>query len=984
MPREALHQPSFTAGEIDPLLAAREDFDDYYKAVDRARNVIAQPTGGLTRRGGAEYIDTLPTNSTYWKNNGENIYRLIRFSAREDEKYMTVLTHNGSDSVLKLYRDTGSTFNVTTLDGGDAAVALPYSADEIEYVDWAQKLDVLLLFHEDYKPRKVERTGTDSFTVDKQTFDNIPQNDFSDGNSPSEQNEKQKISFSGMTDGDSYDLSLEGEVSAEIEWDGTSSNNASRLESELRRLPNTSNDGINVTHLSGDDYEVEFAGNDGSFNWDKIIVSIFTGDGSASVSVTQEGESGDENAWSSTRGWPKHGTFYQSRLWLGGSKEMPETVWGSKTGNFFDFGSGDAGDDDAVQATIDSDQVSAINWIFAGRNLIVGTDKVEYYVPEEPITPSNVRFSATTRRGTEESVKPVEIDGALYYIQRGGKSLRQYLFSFSEDSYKSKNISLLASHLINDPISMSLRRSTQTDIADLIFIVNDESGDAATLSLLRSEEVIAFTESVTKGRFRNTRSMDFDNYFIVERDIPEKSDITNDWDGKADLPTAREGVASAQNDGYLHVIGGSESGGEVRKHQRYSFDNDKWEESASLPQQRSQGSADFLDETLYYGGGVDAGGNDVATLYEFRDDANAWETKNDMPVATSDHKLVTTNEDLYLVAPKETHQYKPNKDEWDSKTAMPTELHNFSAVAYDGSIYVFGGEDKNGTVVKTVQEYDVSNDSWSQKTDMSTARRNSVAEVAEQSTGDEIWVIGGYNGTSTVKTNEAYDISGDSWSSNADMTTARERAGSGIDNLKMHVIGGDNSGDVANNERYGYLQPVYHLERMNADHLLDASERKTSGISSKKISGFDHLQGETVDVHADGFYKGEKTVDSNGDVTLDDEAEDYVEVGYDLVEPKVTTLKATLQAGQNTISQRKKRIVEATLQLYKTKGIALNGNRVSFRNLGDSLLNQEIPAFTGDKEIDGITGWDEQVQLEITQPEPQPMTLLGIIQVVSF
>lgn len=976
MPLEPLHQESFTAGEIDERLAAREDYEKYYQAIDLGLNVISQTTGGLTRRPGTEYIDQLPTDSNYWKNNGEADFKLISFNATEEEKYMTVIGHDGNNTIIKLYRDD---IYLSTLDGGDAGIPFPYSANEIRDISTVQKLNLLILLHEDYKPRRINRTGTDSFTVEKITFEEIPQYNFNDSDSPSTTDEVQKITFSNMSDGDSYDLSLEGEITAELKYDSSDSTNQERIQSELRRLPNTSSNGINVTNPSSDEFKIKFESNDGAFDWDKIIASVFTGNGNASVTVVTEGASKKEKAWSSTRGWPKYGSFYQSRLWFGGSKELPETIWGSKTSDFLNFDLGNAESDDAIQATIDSNQVAEINWIFPGRNLLVGTEKKEYYIPEEPITPQNFRLISSTRRGSRNNIKPVEIDGAVYYIQRGGSSIRQFVYSFGEDSYKSKNISLLSSHLITDPKHMSLRFSTKTDISDLIFIVNDD-GNAAVLSLLRSEDVLSFTRAETKGNFKNTRAMDFDNYFIVERDIPELSNNKNAWDTKKELPEKLEGSASAQNNGYIHVIGG-EDPITTGVHYKYDIENNSWEERASLPENRSNGQAEFLEGKLYFGGG-----NGKKGFYRLKEKANAWEQLGDMPTGLSGGALVESQDRLFLCTQTEIYEYEKNKDDWTKLTNIPLNRKHYSAVAHGDRIYIIGGNTGGGTT-QQMQVYSFVADSWiNGVTNPSYPREKANAEHVKISSGNEIWLIGGYDvdNNQFVKPIEKYDINNNSWSTEPDIKSKTRNSVSAIKNMRMHIIGGyDGNDQIKQHLRYGNIEPVYYLEKLNEDFLLDVSEEQdVSG--SKTISGYDHLKGETVDVHADGFYRGKKDVNKNGEIILDNPAEDYVQAGYDLVTPTVKLLRPTIRSGESTITHRKKRIVEATLQLKDTKGIEINGSKVPFRNLGDNLLDQRIPVFSGNKTIDGLTGWGENVQTVIKQPDPQPMTLLGVIELVSF
>ena len=55
MSRAVTLQTNFTTGEIDPLLTSRIDINQYYNGLDKARNVLIQPQGGVVRRPGLEY-----------------------------------------------------------------------------------------------------------------------------------------------------------------------------------------------------------------------------------------------------------------------------------------------------------------------------------------------------------------------------------------------------------------------------------------------------------------------------------------------------------------------------------------------------------------------------------------------------------------------------------------------------------------------------------------------------------------------------------------------------------------------------------------------------------------------------------------------------------------------------------------------------------------------------------------------------------------
>ncbi len=69
---------NFSTGELDPLLRARVDLQQYGNALAKATNVLIQPQGGLRRRPGLKHILELPNTSTASAGNG---VRLVLFSS---------------------------------------------------------------------------------------------------------------------------------------------------------------------------------------------------------------------------------------------------------------------------------------------------------------------------------------------------------------------------------------------------------------------------------------------------------------------------------------------------------------------------------------------------------------------------------------------------------------------------------------------------------------------------------------------------------------------------------------------------------------------------------------------------------------------------------------------------------------------------------------------------------------------------------------
>ena len=253
--------------------------------------------------------------------------------------------------------------------------------------------------------------------------------------------------------------------------------------------------------------------------------------------------------WSSARGWPKSVTFHEGRLYFGGSKSRPSTVWGSVVGRFFDFDKGQSLDDEAVESTVDTNQLNAIVNCLSGRDLQFFTTGSEFYVPQatlEPITPTNFFVKIATRNGCKPSIKPVGLDSGTLFVQRQGKSLNEFVFTDTEAAYITNRISLLSSHLLKTPVDMAIRRATSTDESDQLYIVNGDDGSMVCYSMLRSQQVIAPSEFTTDGTFLAI-GVDVDTIYVVVKRVINGADkyFVERFDNSLTLDNAVTGGAAA-------------------------------------------------------------------------------------------------------------------------------------------------------------------------------------------------------------------------------------------------------------------------------------------------------------------------------------------------------------------------------------------------------------------------------------------------------
>ena len=155
-------QSNLTVGELSPAMLARVDHEMYYAGVAKAENVVIMPHGGLRRRPGlTKTIDS--------KLAGNGKIFAFEFSTIQD--YVIALTPNRIDVFKDGELQTTVTANV------------PWSTvDECKEVDVTQSGDVMVISHEKYSPRLLQRLGTDvDWNVVVAPLTNIPLYDYGNG-----------------------------------------------------------------------------------------------------------------------------------------------------------------------------------------------------------------------------------------------------------------------------------------------------------------------------------------------------------------------------------------------------------------------------------------------------------------------------------------------------------------------------------------------------------------------------------------------------------------------------------------------------------------------------------------------------------------------------------------------------------------------------------------------------------------------------------
>ena len=556
MSRVVRIQTNFSSGEIDPLLRSRVDLVQYYNALQTATNVVVQPQGGVRRRDGLKYIAELPAAA-----NPQSGVRLIPFEFSATDSYMFALVNQR----IYVFRAGALVTNINGSGNNYLAVSAITSA-MLSKIRHAQSADTMILVHEDLTSLKIVRGATNSdWTVSAITFTNPPQYAYSTTLTeptgtitPSGTTGNVTITASASIFHDGRSSTAQAGGSATITLDsgasatddifngatitttGGTGSGQTRVISDYVgsskvatvsvawatqpasdttfTITSQANQYINVTGTYGRMRILSVT----DATHVKAFCEIGLFDTSAIATGDYEIESGYEDAWSATRGYPVSITFHEGRLYFAGSKSLPTTFWGSVVSNFFDFELGEGLDDQSVSASITTASLNAIVDIFSGRDLQIFTTGGEFYIPQsvgEPITPSNLTVKVATRNGAKPGVPVAGLDSGTIFVQRQGKSLNELLFTDAELAYTTAALSLLSGHLLKSPTDMSIRRATSTEESDRLFIVNGDDGTMSVFSLNRAQRVIAPSSFTTDGNFKAV-GIDIDTaYVIVKRTI---------------------------------------------------------------------------------------------------------------------------------------------------------------------------------------------------------------------------------------------------------------------------------------------------------------------------------------------------------------------------------------------------------------------------------------------------------------------------------
>jgi hypothetical protein len=463
-----LIKSGFSAGELDPRLSGRSDLEALGKGAALLDNVLVQVTGGVARRPGMRRVADVP-----------GAIRLVAFDGQDGGALLAF-----------------GPFKVDVL-MGDALVATPntpaaanWSNVQVPQLAVARLGESLLICHPNLEPRQLVRLASGGWQLRRWSFA-IPQG------APAPFAYREPFARFAADD-----------VAVQPVKSGLAADQPIPRDSLV-----TLNATASVFTALHDGTRIRVKGR-------QVVIQNVQSSTQAiglvleALSDGQTTRDWDEQAFSQAHGFPITVGFWQDRLVVGGTRDLPDAIWMSRTGRYFDFDEGTGLDDEAIRFRLGTERNHAIRALVSGRQLQVFTSAGEWALSGDPLTPATIRADQQTGIGSmvARNVTPVEVDGATLFLSRSGRELREFLFTDDQQAFQAADLAVLARHLLENPVDLAF-----DPIRRLVLVVKAD-GSMAAATVDRENGIVAWTRITTNGLIRAVAHLDGRTWLLVSRE----------------------------------------------------------------------------------------------------------------------------------------------------------------------------------------------------------------------------------------------------------------------------------------------------------------------------------------------------------------------------------------------------------------------------------------------------------------------------------
>lgn len=508
---------NFTGGEISPRLYGRPDLAKYADSAKVLRDVVVLQHGGVRRRPG-----TMDCGSV--KTPGKR-HRLIPFVYNTQQAYVLEF----GDYTMRVWLNGAL---VNTLLGTPVEISTPWSEAQAQEIDYTQGADTMLIAHPSFPMKRLRRFSDTRWLLDDVPFEPAPFDEIgarfgsqcllgatsgttvaqSVGSVWMPSDVGRQITYGGgVARIDSYTSSTDVDVTITTpfstatlpanEWVLTGSPKTTCTPTDKEPVGKSTTLTLGAAGWRVADVDKHVSLNGGLLRIEawvsstQVVARILTAL-TSTVAADADAWTIEAPVWNAQDGYPSSVTLHEQRLVAGGTRAKPQSLWGSRSGLYYDFTKG-TDDDHAYSFELGTDEINPIIFLSSNRNLLVLTYGGEWTISggvEKPITPTNVRAILQAKTGAA-NVRPEQIDDDLFYVQRGGARLRTLGYRIELGGYQSEEASTFSEHLTRAGIAHITYQQTPERVAWLLM----DDGTYLAVTVSREQQLRAMTLCVPAG-----------------------------------------------------------------------------------------------------------------------------------------------------------------------------------------------------------------------------------------------------------------------------------------------------------------------------------------------------------------------------------------------------------------------------------------------------------------------------------------------------
>ena len=222
--------------------------------------------------------------------------------------------------------------------------------------------------------------------------------------------------------------------------------------------------------------------------------------------------------------YPSTVTFHEQRLLLGGTRLLPNGVWGSQSADFENMDvSHPSKPDDALSFALVAERVNSVNQLVSmPGGLVTMTSDSIFSVSggqDTPLTPNSILPKRQGGRGGSR-LNPIVLDEIMFYFPAKGNSIRTLGYKFEVDGYQSNNVAIFSPHLFKG-FNISSWAYVEEPFSAIFAVRND--GVLLCFTWEAEQQVWGWTVLDTPGRVLEVQVITeggYDRlYLLVERSI---------------------------------------------------------------------------------------------------------------------------------------------------------------------------------------------------------------------------------------------------------------------------------------------------------------------------------------------------------------------------------------------------------------------------------------------------------------------------------